>query len=87
MKFVIAPDKFKGSLTGFEFCNAVEVGLRKVFPHAKILKMPLADGGDGTIEVVKHYLKGKKSPSRSTARCSGLLTPPMSTLLKVISPI
>lgn len=60
MKFVIAPDKFKGSLTGFEFCNAVEVGLRKVFPHAEILKMPLADGGDGTIEVVKHYLKGEK---------------------------
>ena len=60
MKFVIAPDKFKGSLTGFEFCNAVEDGLRMVFPDAKILKMPLADGGDGTIEVVKHYLKGKK---------------------------
>lgn len=60
MKFVIAPDKFKGSLTGFEFCHAVEVGLRMVFPDANILKMPLADGGDGTIEVVRHYLKGEK---------------------------
>ncbi len=60
MKFVIAPDKFKGSLTGFEFCNAVEEGLRMVFPDAEILKMPLADGGDGTIEVVKHYLTGEK---------------------------
>lgn len=60
MKFVIAPDKFKGSLTGFEFCNAVEEGLRMVFREAKILKMPLADGGDGTIEVVKHYLEGEK---------------------------
>ncbi|MCM4174234.1 glycerate kinase [Arenibacter sp. TNZ] len=60
MKFVIAPDKFKGSLTGFEFCNAVEDGLRMVFPDAEIRKMPLADGGDGTIDVVKHYLKGEK---------------------------
>lgn len=60
MKFVIAPDKFKGSLTGFEFCDAVELGLRKVFKNAEILKMPLADGGDGTIEVVKYYLNGKK---------------------------
>ncbi|MCM4156731.1 glycerate kinase [Gramella sp. AN32] len=60
MKFVIAPDKFKGSLTGFEFCDAVEEGLSMVFPDAEILKMPLADGGDGTIEVVKHYLKGEK---------------------------
>lgn len=60
MKFVIAPDKFKGSLTGFEFCDAVEEGLRMVFEDAEILKMPLADGGDGTIEVVKHYLNGEK---------------------------
>ncbi len=59
MKFVIAPDKFKGSLTGFEFCDAVEEGLRMVFPEAEILKMPLADGGDGTMEVVRHYLKGE----------------------------
>lgn len=56
MKFVIAPDKYKGSLTGFQFCNAVEEGILKVFPHAQILKKPLADGGDGTLEVVKAYL-------------------------------
>jgi len=60
MKFVIAPDKFKGSLTGFEFCNAVEEGLRMVFRDAEIIKMPLADGGDGTIEVVQHYIEGEK---------------------------
>ncbi|UII77329.1 glycerate kinase [Flagellimonas sp. HMM57] len=56
MKFVLAPDKYKGSLSGLQFCEAVENGLQKVFPHAEILKKPLADGGDGTIEVVKHYL-------------------------------
>ncbi|MCP4976013.1 MAG: glycerate kinase [Maribacter sp.] len=60
MKFVIAPDKFKGSLTGFEFCNAVEEGLHMVFRDAEIIKMPLADGGDGTIEVVQHYIEGEK---------------------------
>ena len=58
MKFVIAPDKYKGSLTAFEFCNAVEEGLIKALENAEIIKMPLADGGDGTIDVVKHYLKG-----------------------------
>ncbi|WP_411031619.1 glycerate kinase [Spongiimicrobium sp. 3-5] len=60
MKFVLAPDKFKGSLTGFQFCNAVEEGLKLVFKNSEVLKMPLADGGDGTMEVVKHYLKAKK---------------------------
>lgn len=56
MKFVLAPDKYKGSLTGNEFCEAVESGIKKVFPNAEILKKPLADGGDGTIEVVGQYL-------------------------------
>ncbi len=60
MKFVLAPDKFKGSLTGFEFCNAVEEGIRMVFLSAEILKKPLADGGDGTLEVVKDYLGAKE---------------------------
>ncbi|WP_420321217.1 glycerate kinase [Flagellimonas sp.] len=56
MKFIVAPDKYKGSLTGKQFCGIVEKGIRRVFPNAKIVHMPLADGGDGTMEVVKHYL-------------------------------
>ncbi|MCI2229223.1 glycerate kinase [Polaribacter sp. MSW13] len=58
MKIVIAPDKFKNSLTGLEFCNTVENEILKKFPNTEILKLPLADGGDGTIEVVEYYLKG-----------------------------
>lgn len=58
MKIVIAPDKFKGSLTGLEFCNAVEEGIQSVIKDVEIVKMPLSDGGDGTIKVANHYLKG-----------------------------
>jgi len=59
MKIILAPDKFKGSLTGQEFCNVVSDVLISQLPHAEILRVPLADGGDGTIEVVNYYLKGK----------------------------
>jgi glycerate kinase len=59
MKFVLAPDKFKGSLTGFEICDAMETGIKRVFKDAVILKLPVADGGDGTLEVVRYYLKAK----------------------------
>jgi len=58
MKIVIAPDKFKNSLTGLEFCNAVEAGIKSVVSNAEIIKVPLTDGGDGTIGVVNFYLKG-----------------------------
>ena len=60
MKFVIAPDKFKGSLSGTEFCDAVEEGLLKVIPDAEILKLPLADGGDGTISVLENQLPNSR---------------------------
>lgn len=58
MKIILAPDKFKGSLTAFEFCDAVEKGLKKNLPKAKIVQVPLADGGDGTIEIINHYMQG-----------------------------
>lgn len=58
MKIVLAPDKFKNSLSGIEFCEAVEAGIKKISPDAEIVRLPLADGGDGTIEVINYYLKG-----------------------------
>lgn len=60
MKFVVAPDKFKGSLTGKEFCDAVGEGILKVFSKAEVLKVPLADGGDGTIEVLEEQIPGSR---------------------------
>ena len=60
MKIVLAPDKFKGSLTGIEFCDAVTEGLHSVFPHTEILKLPLADGGDGTIDILDYHLQGER---------------------------
>lgn len=58
-KIVIAPDKFKGSLTGIEFCDAIERGIRKFTNDVEIVKLPLADGGDGTVDALKFYTDGK----------------------------
>ena len=60
MKVILAPDKFKGSLSGTQFCSAVEEGILEVLPNAEIIKSPLADGGDGTIEILEYHLKGKR---------------------------
>lgn len=60
MKFVIAPDKFKGSLTGMQFCNAVKTSLNIIFPDSQTVSLPLADGGDGTIDILEYHLNGKR---------------------------
>ena len=50
MKIVVAPDSFKGSVSALEAANAIEQGLRRVFPDAIIEKIPMADGGEGTVQ-------------------------------------
>jgi len=50
MKIVIAPDSFKESLTSMEVANELETGLRRVWPDAVYIKIPMADGGEGTVQ-------------------------------------
>ncbi len=52
MKFLLAPDKFRGSLTAYEVCQAMNDGIREVIPEAKIVLLPMADGGEGTAEIL-----------------------------------
>ncbi len=54
---VVAVDKFKGSLTSFEACRAIEEGLRRADPGAEPFCFPMADGGDGFATVMQHYLQ------------------------------
>lgn len=50
MKFVIAPDSFKGSLTAKQAADAIYTGLKRVFPEADYELVPMADGGEGTVQ-------------------------------------
>ncbi len=59
MKIILAPDKFKGSLTGIEFCDAVAEGINRVNSAVEIVKIPLADGGDGTFAVLDFHLQSE----------------------------
>jgi glycerate 2-kinase len=52
MHILVAPDKFKGSLTAPEVAEAIASGIRLVFPTAATTLMPLADGGEGTVEAL-----------------------------------
>jgi len=58
MKILIAPDKFKGALSAREVADSIAAGLRQVLPDAKIDITPMADGGEGTAEVISQGLGG-----------------------------
>jgi len=59
MKIIVAPDSFKGSLTAIEVSDAIGKGVREVFPEAEIIKIPMADGGDGTVQCLVSATGGK----------------------------
>lgn len=60
MKFVLAPDSFKESMTAKEVCQAMENGIRKVLPDAKIISVPMSDGGEGTMDSLIDATNGQK---------------------------
>ena len=59
MKIVVAPQAFKGSLGVFQVSNAIVAGVRRVFPDAEVLISAMADGGDGTLEVLMRGTGGR----------------------------
>lgn len=52
MKIVVASDSYKGSCTTMEVAQAIEKGIKKVFNDAEVIKIPVADGGEGTVDAL-----------------------------------
>lgn len=59
MKIIIAPDSFKGNLTALQVATAIEKGIKRVLPKANCVKVPMADGGEGTVQSLVDALGGK----------------------------
>ena len=59
LKFLIAPAAYKGSYSPIELCFAIKSGITEVLPEASCLLLPLADGGDGTVESLHHLVGGE----------------------------
>ncbi len=52
MKFVVAVDSFKGSVTSERACASIERGIKKAIPDAEVVIKPIADGGEGTLDAI-----------------------------------
>ena len=52
MRIIVAPDSYKGSVSALGVANAIEKGILTVFPEAEVCKIPMADGGEGTVEAM-----------------------------------
>jgi glycerate kinase len=64
VKIVIAPDSFKESLSALAVAAAIEAGMREIFPDADFLKLPVADGGEGTVQALIDATGGRRVAAR-----------------------
>ena len=60
MKLLFAPDSFKGSLTAAQVCDILEKAALRHFPGAETVSIPVADGGEGTVEALMRAMGGEK---------------------------
>ena len=59
LTFVLAPDSFKESMSAAQACQAMQRGIQNVIPDAHIIHVPMADGGEGTVDALISSLKGQ----------------------------
>ncbi|MFA5689494.1 MAG: glycerate kinase [Kiritimatiellales bacterium] len=89
MKVVVAIDSFKGCLSSMDAADAAEKGIRRVYPRAKIIKLAIADGGEGTVEALasqrgaKLVYAGVKNPLGRKIRAAYALLNAKSAVLEV----
>lgn len=62
MNIIVAPDSYKGSLSAVSVADAMEQGILSVFPDSRVRKMPIADGGEGTVEALVTATGGRIIP-------------------------
>ena len=80
MKVLIAPDKFKGSLTSAQAASAIQAGMRRVRPHWRFRTIELSDGGEGFVHSLvkatggrKRYVETTDAVGRPIRACYGIL--------------
>lgn len=63
---IIIPDSYKGTLSAIQICNVMEAVVKKHFPSCETIKVPIADGGEGTVDCFLHATDAKKITLRTT---------------------
>ena len=80
MHVVIAPDKFKGTLSASEVADALARGVRAAIPHASLTLRPVGDGGEGTVDALLLAHGGRVTSKRVSGPLGGLVEAPLAHL-------
>ena len=80
MSIIVAPDSFKGSLTAQEFCSVAKEVLQRRYPQQTVHTLPLADGGEGTLDCILAAVGGQKQWFETVDALGAPITAPIGFL-------
>ncbi|GAA0180301.1 glycerate kinase [Clostridium sediminicola] len=60
MKIIVSPDSFKGTMSSLEVCDIIEKGINNIMQNVEVIKIPIADGGEGTVDAFLEAIGGEK---------------------------
>ena len=80
MRFVFAPDSFKGSLSSVRLCEILTDAARRRFPDAECVSIPAADGGEGTLDALLAALGGERISETVTSPTGDMVSAQMARL-------
>lgn len=91
-KFILVPDSYKGTMTSMQVCDAMKRGITRVLPDADIISIPVADGGEGSVDAFINAMGGERISvevagpyfDKMTA-CYGLLSDGFTAVIEVAS--
>jgi glycerate kinase len=69
MKFLLIPDSFKGTMSSGEICAIMAAAIKKQYPQAEVVSIPVADGGEGSVDAFLSALGGEKRRAAVTGPC------------------
>jgi glycerate kinase len=72
VRIVLAPDKFKGSLTAEEVCAAMARGIHRVDPSIGVESIPMSDGGEGFVSALVGATNGRLRPPVTQVKAQGV---------------
>lgn len=65
-KCVVIPDSFKGTMSAIDVCQIVESSVKSIYPNCEVVSVPVADGGEGTVDCFVYALKAEKITVKTT---------------------
>lgn len=65
-KIILAPDSFKGTMTSMEVCGELAAAIHGIYPEAEVISLPVADGGEGSVDAFLASVGGEKVPVECT---------------------